>query len=59
LPDLGISRCERVFDCAAPNSTELDFNTGPPRRFEVAKFDTSGKPKLFSSADERDVKPCF
>jgi hypothetical protein len=26
---------------------------------EAAKFDASGKPKPFSSVDERDVEPCF
>ena len=26
---------------------------------EAAKFDASGKPKPFSSVDERDVDPCF
>jgi hypothetical protein len=39
--------------------TNLDFDTELPRRFTVVEFDASGKPKPFSSADERDVEPCF
>jgi hypothetical protein len=26
---------------------------------EAVEFDASGKPKPFSSVDERDVEPCF
>jgi len=26
---------------------------------EAVEFDASGKPKPFSSIDERDVEPCF
>jgi hypothetical protein len=26
---------------------------------ETVEFDASGKPKPFSSVDERDVEPCF
>jgi hypothetical protein len=49
------------FPGAATQLTEFDlqFGTELLQRFGVAVLDTGGKPKPFSSADERDVDPCF